>query len=169
MVNQSYICSDTNVWIDFCKASSLELPFRLAHTYLMYKKTFEDELVTPIELPDNLLKLGVQIIEAKPEEIQLASQINLKYSALSIHDSFAYSIAKIRKIPLLTGDKRLRTIAEKDSIIVIGTIGILNRLYNHNKASKEELLKCANALKNMNGGIVRLPRKILEEFIKKVS
>ena len=166
---QSYICSDTNIWIDFSSVNCLELPFRLEHIYLMCSETFEREILTPPDLHDSLLQFGLQTIDLTEDEFQLAHNINLIHKALSLHDSFAFAIAKIRNIPLLTGDKRLRAVAEANKIPVIGTIGILNRLYSYNKASNEELLDCAYSLKNMIGKGVRLPQKYLDEFILKIS
>ena len=42
-----YICSDTNIWIDYMVIGKLDLPFRLPFTYQMNQDAVEDELLSP--------------------------------------------------------------------------------------------------------------------------
>ena len=46
----TYISSDTNIWIDFMTIEKLELPFRLPYTFLMYKESIQNELLSPPNL-----------------------------------------------------------------------------------------------------------------------
>ena len=63
-----YISSDTNVWLDFATIIRLEIPFKLPYTYIMNEDAIEDELLSPKELRENLVRLGLQAVELSEEE-----------------------------------------------------------------------------------------------------
>lgn len=54
-----YISSDTNVWVDFSVIKRTALPFKLPYTYIMNDNAIDDELLSPIELRDELLRCGL--------------------------------------------------------------------------------------------------------------
>lgn len=66
------------------------------------------------------------------------------------------AIAKARGIILLTGDKALRNAAIAEGVQVMGTIGILDKLYDENYITKDEYRECLEAFdeKNTNYGMV---------------
>lgn len=66
---------------------------------------------------------------------------------------------------LLTGDGSLRKAAQAEGVPVIGTIGILDQLYDGAYIEREEYLECLKRLQQYNGGKVRLPGKELEKRI----
>lgn len=112
-----YISSDTNVWLDFVTIERLELPFKLPYIYLMNEDAVHNELLSPPELSEDLLALG--LVEA----------------------------------------------AQEEEVPVIGTIGILDQLYDGDYIAREEYLQCLKKLQQYNGGRVRLPGKELEKRI----
>lgn len=161
-----YISSDTNVWLDFAVINKLELPFKLPYTYIMNEDAVEDELLSPKELKDNLVMLGLQAVELSEKEFYLAEEYNAKYSRPSLFDCVALAIAKVRGITLLTGDGPLRKAAEQENVTVIGTIGVLDRLYEGKYIEQEEYAECLKELLKNNGEKVRLPAKELEKRIE---
>lgn len=161
-----YISSDTNVWLDFAVINKLELPFKLPYTYIMNEDAVEDELLSPKELKDNLVMLGLQTVELSEKEFYLAEEYNAKYSRPSLFDCVALAIAKVRGITLLTGDGPLRKAAEQENVTVIGTIGVLDRLYEGKYIEQEEYAECLKELLKNNGEKVRLPAKELEKRIE---
>lgn len=156
-----YISSDTNIWIDFATIKKVELPFLLPYTYLMNNDAVETEFQEPINLKENLLKLGLKSIEINLDEYSLATNYAKQYKQLSVHDRIALAIAKYRNITLLTGDRHLRIAATKESVNVIGTIGILDKLFIYQYISNEEYIDCINKLIKHNGNKVRLPAEEL--------
>ncbi len=160
-----YISSDTNVWLDFVTIGRLELPFRLPYIYLMNEDAVHDELLSPPELSKNLLGLGLVETELTEEEFFLAEKYVVCFSKLSTYDCVALAIAKCRNITLLSGDGSLRKAAQSEGVPVIGTIGILDQLYNGDYIAREEYLDCLKELQQYNGGKVRLPEKELEKRI----
>ena len=163
-----YISSDTNIWTDFETINRLDYPFKLPYTYLMNNEAVNDELISPEGLGKRLVELGLQEIELTEEEFFLASEYVSKYAKPSTYDCVALAIAKNRNIVLLTGDKALRKAAKTEGVQVIGTIGILDKLYNESYVTKDEYKECLEELKRNNGGKIRLPEKELEKRIEEV-
>lgn len=164
-----FISSDTNVWVDFATIQKLEIPFKLPYTYIMNEDAIESELIYPEEIRENLVRLGLQAVELSEEEFYLAEEYNAKYAKPSLYDCVALAIAKVRGITLMSGDGPLRSAAEKENVSVIGTIGILDRLYEGNYIEKKEYVECLESLLENNGGKVRLPEKELQKRVEKTK
>lgn len=163
-----YISSDTNVWIDFQEIGKLELPFRLPYVYLMNDEAVEDELLSPPGFGSMLLQLGLQKTELMEDEFFLAEELASKYAKPSVYDCIALAIAKIRGLVLLTGDGALREAAAVEGVVVVGTIGILDRLHCGNYIGDKEYADCIQRLIEKNGGKVRLPKHELETRLQEV-
>lgn len=84
----------------------------------------------------------------------------------SLYDCVAMAIAKVRGITLMTGDGPLRKAAEQEGVAVVGTIGILDRLYDGAYIEKKEYADCLKALLENNGKKVRLPEQELQKRIR---
>lgn len=160
-----YISSDTSVWIDFSTIHKSELPFRLPCTYIMSKYAVEDEILSPPGLGEELLSYGLVPVEITIEEFLIAQEYGTKYPRLSIYDRIALAIAKERDIILLTGDNSLRKAAVQENVSIMGTLGILDKLWEKKKISTEELKSCLEGLIEHNGGAVRLPKAELDRRI----
>lgn len=78
-----YISSDTNIWLDFATIKKLEAPFKLPYTYIMNEDAITDELLSPKELRENLIGLGLQAVELSEEEFYLAEEYVNCLKALS--------------------------------------------------------------------------------------
>lgn len=160
-----YISSDTNVWLDFAVINKLEIPFRLPYTYIMNEDAIADELLSPKELRENLVELGLRAVELSEEEFYLAEEYNAKYTKPSLYDCVALAIAKVRGITLMTGDGPLRKAAEQENVSVIGTIGVLDQLYEGQYIEKEEYVDCLKKLLKNNGQKISLPEKELQKRV----
>lgn len=164
-----YISSDTNVWIDFMTIDSLDIPFKLPFTYIMSEDAVEDELLSPAGLGKQLIALGLVPVEITIDEFFLAEKYGIQYKKLSTYDRIALAIAKCRKITLLTGDGALRKAAKKESVDVMGTLGILDELWSQKLISVEEYEICLRRLDENNGGAIRLPREEILSRIKAIA
>lgn len=158
-----FISSDTNVWIDFSAIERVHLPFLLPYTYIMSKDAVEEELLAPGGLGAKLKSCGLVPVEITLEEFILAQQYGTQYRRLSIFDRIALAMAKEREIVLFTGDAALRKAADQEDVRVIGTIGILDQLYAEGKIDGAELKYCLEQLRELNGGVVRLPNAEIEK------
>lgn len=157
-----YISSDTNVWLDFMIIDRLEYPFRLPYVYLMNTDAIQDEMLSPPGLGEELKSLGLQETDLTEEEFFLASEYTERFRKLSVYDCVALAIAKVREIVLLTGDGPLRKAAKREDVQVMGTIGVIDKLYQENRIEKEEYIYCFRELLKYNGGKVRLPETELK-------
>ena len=152
-----YISSDTSVWIDFVTIQKTEIPFRLPYTYIMNRDAVEDEILSPPELGRELLSYGLVPVAITIDEFFLAEQYGINYAKLSRYDRIALAIAKCRQITLLTGDGRLRKAAKQEGVPLMGTLGILDQLWDQHRIGTDELKNCLQGLLDNNGGAVRLP------------
>lgn len=157
-----FISSDTSVWIDFSTINKTELPFRLPYTYIMNKDAVEEEVLSPPGLGAELISYGLVPVEITIEEFFLAQRYGTIYNRLSRHDRIALAIAKSRKIILLTGDGALRKAAVQEEVTIMGTLGILDQLWEKGLINAAELRSCLEELSTHNGGIIRLPRAEIE-------
>lgn len=164
-----YISSDTNIWIDYMAIDRLELPFRLPITYLMNRDAIDDELLSPKGLKQDLLSLGLKPTELSEEEFYYGMKISRMHPRLSEYDCSALAIAKHRELVLLTGDAALRKVALSEGVSVMGTIGILDRLYYEKKISLSEYRECLLLFIKINGQEVRLPIVELQNRLDSVE
>lgn len=164
-----FISSDTNVWIDFRVISRLSLPFRLPYTYIMYKESITSELLTPEGFQQELTDAGLVNVDITIEEFMLAESWGNIYPKLSVQDRIALAIAKEQKIVLLTGDKALRKAAEKEGVSVLGTIGVLDKLFEGAYIEREEYEYCLSELLKHNGGEIRLPASELKKRLNRLK
>ena len=164
-----FISSDTNVWIDFMVIDKLELPFRLSLKYLMNEDAINDELLSPEGMREQLLQLGLIAIELTEEEFYYGLEMAELHPRLSEYDCSALAIAKYRGLVLMTGDAALRKVALSEGVSVIGTIGILDKLWNEEKISLKEFRECILLLIKANGREVRLPMVELQNRLNKID
>ena len=163
-----YISSDTNVWIDFLTIGEIGLPFQLPYTYIMNEDAIEDELLTPPGFKETLLEQGLLPVEMTIEEFFLAEEYGTRYLKLSIHDRIALAIAKLRGITLLTGDGALRKAAMKEGVPLLGTLGILDQLYQQNLITRHHYHSCLEHLSKHNDGVIRLPKGEVEKRLNSI-
>lgn len=162
-----YISSDTNIWIDFKTINALPLPFKLHYEYLMSSDAIQDELLSPPDLKDELLNLGLLSTELNDEELLLIFDYGYKYPRLSAYDTFALAIAKNRNYILLTGDGNLRKAAITEEIVVKGTLWIFEELLNDEYITKAEFIQYLKELQKYNGKQIRLPSDVLQKRLEK--
>ena len=135
----------------------------------MYNDALEDELINPPELIDRLTELGLEAVSLIDNEFQLAYSIRTQHLKLSAYDAIALAIAMNRHIDLATGDRRLRKVAESKGVKVIGSIGIVDMLYEKGIISPQEALSCLSMFKKINHtSVIRMPDDILQDRIEQL-
>ena len=86
--------------------------------------------------------------------LQYAQQLMAKYPRPSRNDCFALALAANLSLPLLTGDKHLRSATKREGVTVMGSLWLFVEIENHGLVTKESL---TIALKKMKDGGRRLP------------
>ena len=110
-----------------------------------------------------MLEAGLVGVDITIEEFSLADPWENIYPKLSIQDRIALAIAKQRNIVLLPGDMALRKAATKEGVSIMGTLGVLGRLYEGSYITSDEYEYCLSEFLIRNGGVVRLPNSELKK------
>lgn len=110
-----------------------------------------------------MLEAGLVGVDITIEEFSLADSWENIYPKLSIQDRIALAIAKQRNIVLLPGDMALRKAATKEGVSIMGTLGVLGRLYEGSYITSDEYEYCLSEFLRRNDGAVRLPNSELKK------
>jgi hypothetical protein len=105
---------------------------------------FEEELR---EQHSELLELGLFLGELSPESVIYAFELRQYYAGPSMNDCFALALARQEECPLLTGDMTLRKTADKEAILVKGTLWVVEQMVVHEIITKEQALEAYDLMK----------------------
>lgn len=135
------IVSDTSCLIDLRKAELLEAFVSTPYERLIPYTLFEDELVHFTEDERRLLAGGMVIVDSPAEQVQRAIELRAENTALTENDCFAYALAEATEDSmLLTGDNRLRTLAERNGLEVHGVLWALDIIHAAGAATVDRLV-----------------------------
>lgn len=125
------LISDANILIDMEAGMLIETLFSLPMKFGIPDLLYHEEIE---EGSPELEQLGLQIMEVRSEFVQYAVSLTHQHNQTpstkngvkpSHNDYLAVALAKQESCTLLTGDANLRIVADKESIAVMGTIGLL--------------------------------------------
>lgn len=162
------IVSDSSCLIDLRKASLLEAFLGLPYEIVIPDTLFEEELLKFSAAEKALLlEGGLKVVGLPGEGVLRAQEVASRFSALSIHDCFAFTLAERNPgCILLTGDGLLRSVADGNGIEVHGVLWAIDDMH---KASTATIVQIVEALElfESNPMIFRLPIRDLRAFIKR--
>ena len=131
------LVSDTSVLIDIERASLAGRLFELPHTFVVPDLLYERELAD--DIGPELLGRGLLVEELSGAEVAAAARLQRTDRALSVPDTFAFSLALGRGWVLLTGDGALRRRAETVGLPMHGVLWLLDELEAHAVCERAEL------------------------------
>lgn len=157
---------DANIIIDLIKielfSSCLRLPYQFVTTNLIFYSELNEEQVAIAEA--HIQSEQFALITISDEDLA-AILIEAKTDTrLSEQDWSAYYYAQKLNALLLTGDKRLREMAEANNIRVCGILWILDEVVEKNIITTTEAFHYLTDLMQKNN---RLPKKECEARLKK--
>ena len=156
---QQLLISDANILIDMEEGELLTQLFQLPYLFAIPDILFVEELEEEhAHLPD----MGLTLEELSPDSMMHAMELIPLYLNASRNDIFALCLAKQKNCPLVTGDMALRKAAEKEGIVVQGTISLITQLVRQQIGTKETALKAYEKMK-LSGR--RLPWKVALEHL----
>jgi predicted nucleic acid-binding protein len=135
------VINDTSCLVDLRKGGLIEpmlaLPFRFVVTY----NVRVSELLEFGEAEWRRLEsLGMETIDPPGEQIVEAGAVMAQHRKLSFEDSLNFVVARANQLSiLLTGDRALRTVAERSGIEVHGILWIVEQLLEHRQADRGDL------------------------------
>ena len=156
------LISDANIFIDFEVAGLIEEMFLLPETIGVPDLLFEEELR---EQHEDLLSLGLSMMELTSEGIQRTVELAVVYRKPSRLDLSALALAEQEQCPLLTGDKDLRSAAAAEGVDVRGTLWICERLVSEGFITIEKLDRAYQAMREGNR---RLPWDEVNSQLRKL-
>ena len=163
------LISDANILIDMEAGALMETLFRLPMQFGIPDLLYYEEIE---EGSPGLEQLGLQIMEVSGDFVKYAALLPSKYNPTlsakngakpSHNDYLALALAKQESCTLLTGDANLRIVASKESVTVMGTIGLLCAMVENQLLTVDEALK---ALHKMKEGKRRLPWPDAEKMLE---
>lgn len=140
------LVSDTSVLIDLERGKLIEpcfnLPYRFTVPDVLYERELKDYG------GDDLIELGLEIVEAD-ETISAAAVAYLRQEIeLSAPDSFALALANTQDWCLLAGDGALRKLATAQGVECHGVLWVLDELQTQKVAAPDKLLDGLTVISN---------------------
>ncbi|NLG71656.1 MAG: PIN domain-containing protein [Chloroflexi bacterium] len=125
MSSQPLLVTDTNIWIDVYNGNLLLETFRLPYRFLIPDLSIPEFVCLSWH---ELELLGLNPYVLGPSLIQQLYDFRYQYRNLSMRDLAAFILARDLNAVLLTGDRRLRALAEAHGVEVHGVLWILDQL-----------------------------------------
>jgi len=119
------LVSDTSVIIDLERAQIIEHVFTLPYRFIVPDILYEQELKA--YGGERLIARGLQVQSLTGEQVQEAQRLRTLERRLSIHDSYALSLAKAMAAILLAGDAALRRLAENEGVRCHGVLWVFDQ------------------------------------------
>jgi len=157
------LVSDANILIDLEEGGLLTVFFELPYELTVPDILFYEELE---EQHDHLLGMGLAVRELNSETMVYAFSLTQKASGPSRNDCFAIALAKQENCPLLSGDKALRKLADKELINTKGTIWVVSRLIEERLIT---VVDARSSYEKMKAAGRRLPWDIAERELTKLE
>lgn len=152
---------DANILVDLNNGNVLPLLFRLPIEATTPGPVL-DEMVIPSQAA--LLQLGLLRAGMSLEQLQEAADQHAQEPRLSLGDWAAFIVVRDENLVLLTGDQRLRNLAQAHGVIVHGVLWVLDYLDRLGLLTGPAL---ANSLQQMLDKGARLPKHEVAERRKR--
>ncbi len=151
---------DANVIIDLVNGEVLEIVVSGLNFSFVVTDMVLGEILQPEEARPQMDRLienqNISVVTFSGDQIFSMYGLQTKYPGLSIEDSSCLFYGKEAEAIILTGDMRLRKAAKKESVPVIGTLGILDMLLEKSVLGRA---LCIEALVKIMASNNRLPQK----------
>jgi len=123
------LISDTSVVIDLERAELIEHVFALPYHFVVPDALYEKEIKDYGGA--RLRDLGLEIRVLTGAQVVEAQRLRTLERRISIHDSYALSLAKAEAAILLAGDAAMRRLAEAEEVRCHGVLWVFDRLEEH--------------------------------------
>jgi predicted nucleic acid-binding protein len=157
------LVSDTSVLIDLERGDLLETALRSRLELVVPDVLYRQE-IEPYS-GDRWTAWGLGIIELSPIEAEHGQDYLSRDPALSVPDAFALALARDRAWTLVTGDRRLRQMAQAEVVPVHGLLWLLEQLAND---GTDCTLLCTGLTRVLDHPLCRLPRQEAGRLLAKL-
>ncbi|MCY4340377.1 MAG: PIN domain-containing protein [Gammaproteobacteria bacterium] len=162
------VVNDASCLIDLRKGRLLRALLRLPLRFVVPLPVRESELLDfSSEDWEILEKGGMEIHDLPPGQVAEAFAFKRRFGGLSANDCFCLVAARsFGESILLTGDARLRKIAENEGVRVHGVLWVVDRLALKGVCGRPTLIKALEAWKSDRS--VFLPRNLIDERLREL-
>ncbi len=159
------VISDANILIDMECGDLLAPMFRLDCEFAVPDILYDEELS---EHHPHVIELGLGKIEVGADGVEYVERIvpEATRRGISRNDLFALALARQEDCLLLTGDSRLRILAEEEGCQVHGTIWLIGELV---QAGRVRLPRVKRAYDAMRAAGRRLPQAEIEAQLRELE
>ena len=162
------VVSDSSCLIDLRKADLLSAFVDLPYELVVPDVLVGQELLCFSESQLELIKRRMTVASLEGPGVDRVGEVQSAATSLSLHDCFAFVVAEERPGSiLLTGDRRLRMLAEQEGMEVHGVLWAVERLDEHRKTPREFLVAGLETLRRDRS--VRLPKAALGRLISELK
>jgi len=136
-----HIVLDTSCLIDLGKADLLDAALALPYVFVMPDILFENEWTHPHEQDEKFLHASrLDVRELSGSDVKRAKAYLNRHRTLKINDCFLLAMSKsLDDSILLTGDRTLRTVAERNGVEVHGVLWIIDEMESRKTVSLRNL------------------------------
>lgn len=139
------LISDANIFIDLDDGELLDKLFKLEFTFKTPDILYSEELEAQHSY---LVDQGLLLSELNAESMVYAMELIARSSGPSTNDCFALASAKQEGCPLLTGDDALRKLSEKEGVVVMGTLWIVEQMVHAEIISIDDAKEAYSKMKS---------------------
>jgi predicted nucleic acid-binding protein len=163
------LINDSSALIDLAKTRLLENLLRLPYRFVIPDALYADELITLHHYRrEQLLDIGFVLGELDGPQIGKAGEYSHRYPALTLNDCFALVMAAtMENAVLLTGDQRLRRVAERHRVETHGILWILDQAHEGGTVDAVTLHAALRLL--ADDPLTRLPGKELQRWMQDLA
>ncbi len=154
---------DACVLIDYLKADPKVLGLFSEHFGPLYIASPILEEVKDIEKEDELIKLGIIVIEPELDEAFMSAG---RPGPLSFQDRLCLHMSRRLGLTCVTNDKRLRAVCEAEGIPIMWGLELLIELHKADGISSKEAESLAHIIRESNPK--HITAEILSRFVDKV-
>lgn len=129
------LVSDTSVLVDLERGDLLKVAFSLPYRFVVRDLLYERELRD--YGGEALIALGLVVADLTGDQVLCAQTFRREVPALSLPDAFALALALTDGGTLLTGDRRLRSLASRKGVEHHGLLWLLDQMEGGGVAAKD--------------------------------
>lgn len=159
------LISDTSVVIDLERSGLIEQVFALPFRFIVPDALYAQEIRG--YGGERLCALGLEVRELTGQQVAEAQRLRGLERRISIHDSFALSLAKGEVGILLAGDGALRRLAEAEEVRCHGVLWVFDRLEEHGVVALPGLHRGLELI--VENPRCRLPREAVDRRLKRYA
>ncbi len=159
------LVSDTSVVIDLERAQLIERIFALPYRFVVPDALYDKELRG--YGGERLLALGLEVRSLTGEQVREAQRLRTMERKISIHDSYALSLAKAEAAILLAGDAAMRRLADAEGLRCHGLLWIFDELESRQVIAEAALYESLNRVAEHPR--CRLPLEAVRQRLERYS